>query len=95
MDHSSGECSFLFTAKLILQSCLSFSASVSRQTLSSLSDSDRRDHQHPVVPDIYDEIPEVREEYDIAPDFQRIQISGQDTSGVGVCLSVYVIHVSV
>ncbi|KAK3106992.1 hypothetical protein FSP39_004575, partial [Pinctada imbricata] len=59
---------------------LSSSASVSRQTVSSLSSREMRD-LHP-TPDIYDEIPEVKEEYDLAPDFQRIQISGQDSSGV-------------
>lgn len=32
--------------------------------------------------DMYDEIPEVKEEYDLAPDFQRILIAGQEISGV-------------
>lgn len=36
--------------------------------------------------DAYDEIPEVKEEYDLAPDFQRIFIAGQEISGV--CTSI-------
>ncbi|XP_061189305.1 AMP deaminase 2-like isoform X3 [Saccostrea echinata] len=32
--------------------------------------------------DAYDEIPEVKEEYDLAPDFQRILIAGHESSGV-------------
>ncbi|XP_021362572.1 AMP deaminase 2-like isoform X5 [Mizuhopecten yessoensis] len=34
------------------------------------------------VENVFMEFPEVQEEYDLAPDFQRISISGEDTSGV-------------
>lgn len=36
----------------------------------------------PFVEDTFSEFPELKEEYDLAPDFQRINISGEDTSGV-------------
>lgn len=36
----------------------------------------------PFYEDTFSEFPEVKEEYDLAPDFQRINISGEDTSGV-------------
>ena len=36
-----------------------------------------------VIEDEFDEIEEVKEEYINAPLFQRIHISGEDTSGVG------------
>ncbi|XP_069115026.1 uncharacterized protein [Argopecten irradians] len=36
------------------------------------------------VDNVFMEFPEVQEEYDLAPDFQRISISGEDTSGVSL-----------
>ena len=38
----------------------------------------------PFVEDTFSEFPELKEEYDLAPDFQRINISGEDTSGVHI-----------
>lgn len=38
----------------------------------------------PFFDDTFSEFPEVKEEYDLAPDFQRIVISGEDTSGVHI-----------
>lgn len=38
----------------------------------------------PFFEDTFSEFPEVKEEYDLAPDFQRINISGEDTSGVHI-----------
>lgn len=46
-----------------------------------------RDSNTPKFPffeDTFSEFPEVKEEYDLAPDFQRINISGEDTSGVHI-----------
>ena len=40
----------------------------------------------PFFEDSFSEFPEVKEEYDLAPDFQRINISGEDTSGVDLYL---------
>ncbi|XP_078326686.1 AMP deaminase 2-like isoform X2 [Crassostrea virginica] len=43
---------------------------------------DSETYQRMSSTDAYDEIPEVKEEYDLAPDFQRIFIAGQEISGV-------------
>lgn len=43
---------------------------------------DSESYQRMSSTDVYDEIPEVKEEYDLAPDFQRIYIAGQEISGV-------------
>lgn len=46
---------------------------------------DSESYQRMSSTDVYDEIPEVIEEYDLAPDFQRIYIAGQEISGVNTC----------
>lgn len=46
---------------------------------------DSESYQRMSSTDVYDEIPEVKEEYDLAPDFQRIYIAGQEISGVNTC----------
>lgn len=43
---------------------------------------DSESYQRMSSTDVYDEIPEVKEEYDLAPDFQRIYIAGQEISGI-------------
>lgn len=43
---------------------------------------DSESYQRMSSTDVYDEIPEVKEEYDLSPDFQRIYIAGQEISGV-------------
>ncbi|XP_048774179.2 AMP deaminase 2-like isoform X7 [Ostrea edulis] len=56
-----------------------------RNNSSSLSKANVMDsdiYQRMSSTDMYDEIPEVKEEYDLAPDFQRILIAGQEISGV-------------
>lgn len=45
---------------------------------------DSESYQRMSSTDVYDEIPEVIEEYDLAPDFQRIYIAGQEISGVPI-----------
>ncbi|XP_052720964.1 AMP deaminase 2-like isoform X5 [Crassostrea angulata] len=45
---------------------------------------DSESYQRMSSTDAYDEIPEVKEEYDLAPDFQRIYIAGQEISGVPI-----------
>lgn len=45
---------------------------------------DSESYQRMSSTDVYDEIPEVKEEYDLAPDFQRIYIAGQEISGVPI-----------
>ena len=52
------------------------------------SSSERDGHSHlerfpSQIEDEFDEIAEVIEEYDNAPLFQRIHITGEDTAGVG------------
>lgn len=60
---------------------LCFSAS----SVSKPSAMDSESYQRMSSTDVYDEIPEVKEEYDLAPDFQRIYIAGQEISGVNTC----------
>lgn len=50
---------------------------------------DSESYQRMSSTDVYDEIPEVKEEYDLAPDFQRIYIAGQEISGVNTT-AIYV-----
>ncbi|XP_052061287.1 AMP deaminase 2-like isoform X7 [Mytilus californianus] len=58
-----------------------------RQLSTSAKEPKTRDSNTPKFPffeDTFSEFPEVKEEYDLAPDFQRINISGEDTSGVHI-----------
>ncbi|XP_078326690.1 AMP deaminase 2-like isoform X5 [Crassostrea virginica] len=56
--------------------------SSSSSSMGKPSAMDSETYQRMSSTDAYDEIPEVKEEYDLAPDFQRIFIAGQEISGV-------------
>jgi hypothetical protein len=62
----------------------------SSSSMSKANAMDNELYQRMSSTDMYDEIPEVKEEYDLAPDFQRILIAGQEISGVSKTHYFYV-----
>lgn len=61
-----------------------FEKQLSSSSVGKPSAMDSESYQRMSSTDVYDEIPEVIEEYDLAPDFQRIYIAGQEISGVPI-----------
>lgn len=61
-----------------------FEKQLSSSSVGKPSAMDSESYQRMSSTDVYDEIPEVKEEYDLAPDFQRIYIAGQEISGVPI-----------
>ncbi|XP_052720968.1 AMP deaminase 2-like isoform X8 [Crassostrea angulata] len=61
-----------------------FEKQLSSSSVGKPSAMDSESYQRMSSTDAYDEIPEVKEEYDLAPDFQRIYIAGQEISGVPI-----------